>query len=434
MILIYTSNVTARVAYITRHLFTSILGVQVTLTVNSQEFEQYDGPKINYSSEKLSGIHLLPHTLLFEQNVQMLNPDVSEYQNIPTLFLISQPSSLPFDPFAAAFFMISRYEEYISQPLDKFGRTIARNSIAYQHGFLEIPVVDHWALMLQKLVVSHYPAYAFPERKYAYISTIDIDIAYAYRGRGILRTIASTLNSIINQRFEEVHQRYQVLFNNHPDPYDIFVWLQDYHSQHKINPLFFFQVGGYGRYDKNIAPSHPAMKKLIKQTAKEYQIGIHPSYQSNANINLLKNEINTLENIIGKQVTSSRQHFLKLRFPETYQHLIACGITDDYTMGHASRVGFRAGTCTPFLFFDLSTESETTLRVHPFQIMDGTLNQYMHLSPLEALDCIKQINAEVRKVNGTFISLWHNESISEMHDWNGWLDVFLGLGKVSNGS
>ena len=431
MILIYATTITPRIAYIIKHLFTSVLDVPVKLTINRAEFAQYEGPKINYTNEASVGIHIHPHSLLFEQEVKIVNPGVSEYQNIPILFPVSETSSIPFDPFAAAFFMITRYEEYWPQPLDKFGRVLARSSMAYQHGFLEIPVVDHWTLMLQHLVESHYPSFHFPKRNYQYTPTFDVDIAFAYCHRSLWRTAAATIKSILYQRFDDVHERFQVILNNHPDPYDIFSWLHDFSVQHKISPLYFFQVGRYGRYDKNISPTFPAMKKLIRQTASHYQIGIHPSFQSNANKKLINEEITTLENIIGKQITRSRQHFLKIRFPETYQHLISCGITDDYTMGYASRPGFRAGTCTPFRFYDLSTETETGLNIHPFQIMDGTLNQYMHLSPLEAIDCISRINNEVRKVNGTFISLWHNESLSEMHEWSGWQDVFLGLIKIA---
>lgn len=96
-------------------------------------------------------------------------------------------------------------------------------------------------------------------------------------------------------------------------------------------------------------------------------------------------------------------------------------------MGYASLPGFRAGTCTPFPFYDLTSEKETSLRIFPFQVMDGTLNQYMKLSPDEALEECKKLIDEVKKVNGTFISLWHNESLSEMREWKQWRNVYYKL-------
>ena len=40
----------------------------------------------------------------------------------------------------------------------------------------------------------------------------------------------------------------------------------------------------------------------------------------------------------------------------------------------------------PFKFYDLKDESETELDIFPFAVMDVTLQQYLSLSPDEALD------------------------------------------------
>ena len=110
--------------------------------------------------------------------------------------------------------------------------------------------------------------------------------------------------------------------------------------------------------------------------------------------------------------------------PETYRRLIENDITDDYTMGYASDVGFRAGLCTPFYFYDLGNETTTKLKVHPFAVMDATLKYYMKVQPVDALSYIEPLIKEVKAVNGTFISLWHNESLSNMHPWTGWKDIY----------
>ena len=432
MILIYTTHITRRITYISKFLFTSILGVPVNLTSNRDEFGQYEGPKINYSEENFDTITIQPHTLLFENDIRMFTPVVAWFKEVPVLFPSAGSSAMPFDPFAAAFFMVTRYEEYWPQPTDRHGRVLTEKSVAFQHGFLEIPVVDHWALAFQQLIEKHYPAYLFPKREYNFTPTIDIDIAYAYLYRSIWRIAGATAKSIVKGNMTDIDHRIQVLLRHKTDPYDTFPLLFALHRQYDLDPIFFFQVGKYGRYDKNISPSHPAMQKLIRQIQAEHKIGIHPSYQSNSNTDQLRDEITTLENIIAKPVSRSRQHFLILQFPSTYQNLISCGITEDYTMGYSSHTGFRAGTCTPFYFYDLSTEKETALVVYPFQVMDGTLNQYLKLSPLEAIERINRLNTEVRKVNGTFISLWHNESLSEMREWSGWREVYSALNSIAS--
>ncbi len=128
--------------------------------------------------------------------------------------------------------------------------------------------------------------------------------------------------------------------------------------------------------------------------------------------------------ITGKSVEFSRQHYLKISFPETQRTLIKNGILVDYSLGYASQIGFRAGICTPFFFYDLEHESQTRLLLVPFQVMDVTLRQYLEYSPAKATDEIHQLMEEVSKVKGTFVSVWHNESVSDRHEWKGWRKVF----------
>jgi hypothetical protein len=154
------------------------------------------------------------------------------------------------------------------------------------------------------------------------------------------------------------------------------------------------------------------------------RIGIHPSYGSNNNRPQLKKEIARLSKILNRDITDSRQHFLKLRLPETYRDLIDSDITDDYTMGYASYIGFRASICTPFNFYDLDMELETKLKVHPFAFMEGTLKYYMKIEPKQAMSMIKPLIDSVKNVNGTFISLWHNDSLNNKNQWKGWQQVY----------
>ena len=62
--------------------------------------------------------------------------------------------------------------------------------------------------------------------------------------------------------------------------------------------------------------------------------------------------------------------------------------------------------------------------VHPFQTMDVTLKNYLHLNPQEAWHLIEELMIEVKSVNGTYICLWHNESLNDSGQWLGWRKVF----------
>ncbi|HEY4787447.1 MAG TPA: polysaccharide deacetylase family protein [Bacteroidales bacterium] len=433
MILIYSPQISSRLTYIARFLFSYILGIPVSVTSDIEEYRNYELPKLNYSDKNLDDITICPHKLLFERGILTFKPDFATIDGFPVLFHTqSSLSSLPFDPFAAAFFMISRYEEYQPDPTDHHNRALSTQSVAYRNGFLEIPVVDHWAIMLRKLIENYYPDFQFPERKYQFIPTIDVDLAFAYKYRGVLRTTGAILKSILTNDLKDNKRRFQTLFLQQPDPYDTFDLLNDWHAQCHLDPRFFFLVGHYGRFDKNLPPFHHSIRDLIKRISNNYKVGIHPSYHSNYSEHSLKHEIDILHKITGRIITQSRQHYLILKFPDTHQKLIQLGIKEDYTMGYAHHPGFRAGTCTPFPFYDLAQETETSLMIYPFQVMDGTLNQYLKLSPLEAVEYITRLNGEVRKVNGTFISLWHNESLGEIHQWKNWREVYEALIKIAS--
>jgi hypothetical protein len=152
-------------------------------------------------------------------------------------------------------------------------------------------------------------------------------------------------------------------------------------------------------------------------------IGIHPSYKSNANEFQLHNEIERLESILQKHISSSRQHYLVLSLPKTYQTLIEQEIEHDYTMGYGDLCGYRAGTARSHHWFNLITNQITKLRVHPFIYMDGTLNEHMKLSPEGAQEKIVELFMETKKFGGDFIFLWHNDTIGDYGHWKGWSQV-----------
>jgi hypothetical protein len=154
---------------------------------------------------------------------------------------------------------------------------------------------------------------------------------------------------------------------------------------------------------------------------------LHPSYLSNNDDEILTKEKDRFEAISKHPLSISRQHYLKLRFPETYHRLIRLGVESDYSMGYSDDIGFRAGLCTPFYWFDLAQNKVTNLRVFPFAVMDVTLKEYLLLEPKEAINCLKILIDEVKKVDGMFISLWHNSTLSDRDEWQGWRQVYIDM-------
>ncbi|WGH75414.1 polysaccharide deacetylase family protein [Tenacibaculum tangerinum] len=160
------------------------------------------------------------------------------------------------------------------------------------------------------------------------------------------------------------------------------------------------------------------------------RVGLHPSYYTMNDATMLKKEKERLEAITNMPITRSRQHYLRVSIPETYQQLIDLEIEEDYSMGYASHAGFRASTCTPFYFYDLDFEIQTPLKIFPFALMDSSLRDYMKLTPKQSLGKIRDLKNEVKAVNGTFITVFHNESLSNYLRWRGWNRVYNSMLKI----
>lgn len=424
-LLIYTHTITHRNRYAFNLIFKDTLGIDFRLSSNKEEFLAYDGPKLSYTLNHLAGeLHFTSRQLLFESGIAEQNITTFDHRGCPVFYATGKGSALPFDVFAASFYLVSRYEEYLPHIRDEHDRFDAKDSLAFQNGFLTRPVVNTWAIWVKELIRQRYPEFHFPESEYQFISTIDIDNAYAYREKGFTRSLGGFLKSIARFKFSEISERSKVLLGLEKDPYDTYEFQLEMIKRYRLKSVYFFLLGDYGVNDKNLPIESKKFQSLIKMLGDYAQVGIHPSYGSNSSKDQLKKEVNRLSRVLHREVTHSRQHFLKLTLPETYRNLIDLDITDDYTMGYASQVGFRASISTTFNFYDLDMELETKLKVHPFAVMEGTLKYYMKVQPEQAMGKIAPLIDEVKKVNGTFISLWHNDTLNNRGIWEGWKSLY----------
>ncbi len=425
MLLIYSSSITLRLKYIFDLIFHDLLGAKYSITTDKEEFISYDGPKFSYSDEPFGKeLFFYATHLLFEKGIHDQNLAVFDWNNTKAFFATHPRYVFPFDPFAASFYLVSRYEEYLPHIRDEHDRYDTRESLAFQKNFLQKPLVNIWALMIKDELQKRFPALVFAQKKYKYISTIDIDNAYAFLEKGVMRTAGGYARSLVHMDAEDLSMRTKVLFRLQKDPYDTYDLQLELQKKHKFRTIYFILLGEYGTNDKNVPADSKKLRSLIKSLADYSEVGIHPSYDSNKIKGNLKKEVNTLSRILKREVTKSRQHFLILKLPATYRQLIDLDITDDYTMGYALQVGFRASICSTYYFYDLDMEQATQLRIHPFAVMDATLKYYMKIPPEEAMNYIKPLIEEVKAVNGTFISLWHNESLSDNRLWAGWKTVY----------
>ena len=423
-LLIYSQEKSARLEYIFDHIFQRILGLDITITCDIDLFNTSLLPKMNYSKKAFSDeLFVQSSSILFEKDISIQDLSFSMYNQIPIFFLCNK-GALPFDPFAASFYMLTRYEEYISVKKDQIGRFRVEDSIAFKHKFIQIPVVDHWILFIKDMLLSKFPNLVFKKHNFRFINTIDVDNAYAYLSKGFFRTLGAIFIDLLKFNFSNIVNRIKVLFFQKKDPYNNYNALLQIHSKYKLETIFFFLLANYGFYDRNISHLNPKFRKQIKTISAYCDVGLHTSFNSMKYPKNILIEKDRLYSILNKDTIISRQHFLHLRLPYYYRDLIKYGISHDYSMGFPSHPGFRAGTSYSFYFFDLLNNSATSLVLHPFSVMDISLKKYLQLTPNKAFLLIQDIVNNIKCVDGTFISIWHNESLSYLDDWKNWNFVY----------
>lgn len=418
---IYSPDVTPRLEYTAGVIFRTILGINYEITTDRRKIGS--SPAIIYSAEKVRDQFVMrPSGLLSASGIVQTDPGVAKENGMPLLFP-SDDGTVPFDLFSAAFYMLSRYEEYLPFSPDAHGRFPGSGSVSFRGGFLRMPVVEIWARYLAVELVKRYPVLTIRHNEYRPLVTVDVDQPFAYRSRGFLRSMGGIVKGLAGVGARPA-ERIRTMSGNMDDPYDSFSYIEEKLSSSGAEALFFFPTGDQGEYDHNPPWRDHDYGEIFRRYDNLFGSGLHPSYRSAGRPKILKTEADRFHTITGHYPEKARQHWLLLTLPGTYQAYEEAGIRFDYTMGFNDEPGFRAGIARPFPFYDLSAERVTGLTIVPFQVMDGTLRQYMHLQPDAALDVIGSLISETRRVGGLFVSIWHNTSLNEGNGWEGWRRVF----------
>lgn len=410
MLLIYTQKITPRITYSFKHVCTGILGIPIKFTAKIEEFIAHEGMKLSYGKQSLGNeIFIQNVELLLEQGLTDIEVKVQDWGGVACFFSVSENSSLPFDIFAASFYLLSRYEEYLPHVRDEESRFPASESLAHKEGFLENPVIDIWAFRFKKILQEKFPDIQLSERSFQAENIIAVTEAFCYRKKGIMRTVLGFIMDIIQFKIKYVIDRVQVMLRFTKDPYDNFSAIIKFLKKNKISLKFMFQVSDFSTYDRNINHSRPELQSLIKSMADYAEVGLQPGFYANQEIKVLKAEKKRLEAILNRPVESAINIRYNLLLPDAYKHLAELEIQRDFSMGYPESFGFRAGTCTPFLFYDLTFEITTPLEVHPFAI---SIQATKFMKETEIEGKVLHIKRQVASVDGNLTSIFSNEDFS----------------------
>ncbi|MBR3565380.1 MAG: polysaccharide deacetylase family protein [Paludibacteraceae bacterium] len=308
------------------------------------------------------------------------------------------------DVVASTFFLVTRYEELLNPKRDQHGRFPANESYLFKNGYIWQPIVDQYGNYLRQLLNA--PLLTHTIRTINL--THDVDTIEFYRH---LRGFAGGIKR------GQIKQTLQAQKQLTSDPAYTFPWLIEQDKQiKKAKQIYFIKAAQENKghdYPVYNLMGQDAQQLIFLLNSNNIEIGLHCSYASAENNNLIIQEKNKLQQAINKQVRKSRFHYLRTCQPDDLQTLADIGITDDYTMGFAQMAGFRLGTCRPINWINPKTRQVTPLVLHPLTAMDCSLSDYMKLDADDSFNYVRDLIDQIAYQNGELNLLWHNSVIND---------------------
>jgi hypothetical protein len=382
MLLILSPQTSPRLDYVCHVIFERVLGLEYSIINDEEKYKVHTDFKLRY---------LPKSNILFETDIRKQDEE---------LLLQDKP--------ALAFYLLTNYEEYLPDcPKDQHDRIIHEQSFVVRHQLHKQATVQRIALEYKALLSKQKPDFSWSNKEYRFVPSFDIDIAYAFKGKTFFHLCGAMGKAILSLQWDRAKQIIKAQFQqDFQDPYDVYDIEKQLCEQHQLQPLYFFLTSRRTQYDRNISPNSPYFSHLVQQLKSYATIGLHPSYHSKNQNDIIK-EKKTLEEKGQVKILYSRQHFLKVKFPDSFRNLIAAGITDDYSLGFHDRIGFRNGMAVPFPFFDIKDNKCTRLMLHPLLMMDSAAVQELGMEEKYQKE-ITTLIQEVKTVGGEMIALWHS--------------------------
>ncbi len=414
MILIYTQKVTPRITYTFRQVIGRILGVKIKFASKIEEFIAHSGAKFSYGDKRMGNEFFVKSAgLLTEQGTTELEITVKKWDEVACFFKVGEESDVPFDIFSAAFYLLSRYEEYLPHVKDAEGRYPVEESLGYKFGFLQEPVVDKWAYKFKEIIKTHFPDLEFPTRRFKTINILAVAEAYKYQKKGVSRNIGGAVRDLVQLRLKDFFERVHTQVFWAQDPFDIYKELLQFSRQRKIRWRYFFQLSDYSIYDKNIGYNRQEYHSLIKSMGDYGKIGLLVGHDAIYEFASLKKEKKRWEHIVNRDLKMSLKTNFGLNLPTLYNNYDTLEIGHDYSMGYVRKIGFRAGTCTPFLYYDLNLERISPLVLHPTAFNSEAFKPN---SFFEVKKTVERVKANVQAVDGRMVMIYKNSDFAEGGD------------------
>ncbi|WIV51407.1 polysaccharide deacetylase family protein [Marivivens sp. LCG002] len=436
--------------YATRVLFETFLGLEVEILQDNTPFYSIEMPNqkgkllipdVFFAAMGTDWLcrALSPNSPLEVFDTRVLQPTpVTVEPLLPILFgdkavrfvQTDSECQLPIDIIGSAFYMLSRYEEAVSDSKDIHGRFPASASVAAREGFLERPIIDEYVEVLWSGLVSTWPSLVRKTRTGRTYVTCDVDCPYQFYLRSWKRSLRVVVGDLVKRRsvkaaLATVGQYLQVRSGNlMADPfYEAVSWIMDTNEKHGHQASFYFiPEGSNPQFDQGYSLDDPVLQQMFEAIRdRGHRVGLHPSYESHYDQGRIVREAELLRKAMSnagfeQELLGGRQHYLRwdIGTPARWE---AAGMNYDSTLSFPEVAGFRAGTSHPFPMYDLVENRPLKLIQRPLIAAESIIvsDVYMGMGTTEvALNYFKELRQRCYLFGGEFTLLWHNSSFTQL--------------------
>ena len=148
-----------------------------------------------------------------------------------------------------------------------------------------------------------------------------------------------------------------------------------------------------------------------------HEVGLHPTYDSWNDSELIEEQKKTLEESLGSEVTSCRQHWLRFSWNDTWFNQSLAGLKYDSTLMFNDRSGFRNSCATNWKPWNQIDNKAHQITCSTSVLMDSHLFDYNDFNKLERNDYLRFWVMECKDIGGEISFLWHPHTLSKDYGW-----------------
>lgn len=432
MIIKIPNNNLAERKYIIDILFKEFLGLSFQYEISEFNFYiiEFDGKELiiedHFFNKYPKAFSYLNKSAIPLSVAYIENQFIPE-SNIPVIFgnesLLLEEKRIVWgnDIFAASFFMLTRWEEYVNMSPDQHMRFSAKESLAYKFAFLHRPIVNEYVETIWNMLLHLGFKGERKKNEYEFVLTHDVDYLRYYDSlKSVFRKVAG---NVIRRKnlftgMQIIKEYINVQRSRVKDPYDTFDWIMDLSDEVNVKSKFYFMSSDKTDQDNRYDINSPLAKSIIQNIIRRnHEIGFHPSYESYNNSKIWKAEKERLEIATNMVIEEGRQHYLRFEVPLTWNIWNQNNMKKDLSLSYADKEGFRCGVCYEFSVFDFISRSKLKLKELPLIVMEASFVGYQRTDPEEMVAATLSLIKTVKKYNGKFVFLWHNSSFN-ISPWN----------------